>query len=327
MRIHIASIGTEPEHEAQRRFLTDLAARDEIGVHRLAASAESADGVLFVDLHQHPDDPYLHSLRAHPLVRRFGSKTFVLDQRDTPTYTWPGIYVSASRRWRRSTVRGGPYPVLPNAPNPREAPPTLLFSFMGARTHPVRERLLAITHPRAIVEDTSDTHTMPWLTGPQSPQTSHHRFATVLQRSKFVLCPRGHGPSSFRLYEALSAGRVPVVISDGWLAPPGVAWNGCTVRVPERQADDVVEILEAAEPGWPAMAACALDVWDKNFRDGRLWHHYAESLEELSRIARRAAQAPWWMQEPVLRIAARRALARVRRSDPRLAPRIPSRER
>ena len=35
-----------------------------------------------------------------------------------------------------------------------------------------------------------------------------------MNMSKFILCPRGFGVSSIRLFEAMSFGRIPIVISD-----------------------------------------------------------------------------------------------------------------
>ena len=58
---------------------------------------------------------------------------------------------------------------------------------------------------------------------PGSPdfEMRRERFRSVMGRSRFVLCPRGKGTSSIRLYEALAYGCVPVIISDDWVAPAG----------------------------------------------------------------------------------------------------------
>jgi hypothetical protein len=42
-------------------------------------------------------------------------------------------------------------------------------------------------------------------------------FTSVLEQSEFVLCPRGFGPTSYRFYEALSAGAIPVYVWEGEL--------------------------------------------------------------------------------------------------------------
>ena len=57
-------------------------------------------------------------------------------------------------------------------------------------------------------------------------------------RSKFFLCPRGTGTSSIRLYETLSAGRVPVIALSGsrhgW--PEAALLRGDTATARERAA-------------------------------------------------------------------------------------------
>lgn len=76
-----------------------------------------------------------------------------------------------------------------------------MFSFIGRPTHPVRQTLVRdfgnksgcyVTHRHHSLED----------------------YCRILARSTFVLCPRGYGPSSFRICEALQYGAIPVYISD-----------------------------------------------------------------------------------------------------------------
>ena len=40
------------------------------------------------------------------------------------------------------------------------------------------------------------------------------KFENLIKSSFFFLCPRGYGPASFRLYESIELGTVPVYISD-----------------------------------------------------------------------------------------------------------------
>lgn len=56
--------------------------------------------------------------------------------------------------------------------------------------------------------------------------TGTEHFRQTLSRSKFGLCPRGYGKTSFRLYETLDLGAVPVYIYDEpWLAYHSPAWE------------------------------------------------------------------------------------------------------
>jgi hypothetical protein len=299
VRIFVATIGSQRHHDAQRSVFAELAAADSVGIHAFEDSPDSADALLFVDLHQHPDDPLLRSLRRHDLVAAYWDRLFVLDQRDDPLYTLPGIYVSAN--WhaaRRLPLLGGPHPVLPNLQEHVQTQPDLLFSFQGSRTHPVRDMILRLRHPRAVLEDTTAVNLLMWQPGDvEARRRALQAYRATIARSKFVLCPRGHGASTFRLYETLAAGRVPVVIADTWLPPPRVDWNSCVITVPERHAEHIPQILTDAEPSWETKAAAGRAVWAEHFAKDQLWHHYAQSLADLTE--RRGGRSRWpWPLRP-----------------------------
>lgn len=47
---------------------------------------------------------------------------------------------------------------------------------------------------------------------------SFEEYSKIIEKSYFTLCPRGYGKTSFRLYEAMQLGSVPIYISDvHWL--------------------------------------------------------------------------------------------------------------
>ena len=68
-------------------------------------------------------------------------------------------------------------------------------------------------------------------------------FQDILARSRFSLCPRGVGANSFRFWESLRAGAIPILISDGLVLPEGVDWNKCIVRVKESEVARIPQIL------------------------------------------------------------------------------------
>ena len=312
----MATVGSEKTGAAQARdVFVALAQLDEVGEHKLEADPAQADAILVVNLQQHPHDPFLKILRADELVRKYADKLFVYDERDRPFFTFPGIYVAGTpRSASRRAIVGGPYPNLPNALQPTGQEPDLLYSFQGGRTHPVRDAVLSLRHPRGIVKDTSGLDFFDWSR--TSDNTRLHdgraRYASSITRTKFVLCPRGHGPSSFRLYETMSAGRVPVVISDSWLAPPRVAWDECIVRVAEQDVRHLPRILEAVEDRWPDMVRAGRTAHAEHFAPARLWHHYATSIAQIQSSPH--AFIPWWAQAQVLRIFVRRTRGHVRAS-------------
>ena len=100
-------------------------------------------------------------------------------------------------------------------------------------------------------------------------------------RSKFVLCPAGAGPASFRIFETLSAGRVPVILSDLWVPPSGPAWKDCAVFVKERDVDKIGGILEKEEERFPRMARAAREEMERWFAPDVLFHRMTESIKEI----------------------------------------------
>jgi len=71
-------------------------------------------------------------------------------------------------------------------------------------------------------------------------------YVTKMQNSKFTLCPRGDNVSSLRLYEAIAAGSIPIIISDDCILPhvPKVDIPSECVVVNESEVDNWVSICE-----------------------------------------------------------------------------------
>ena len=250
---------------------------DRFGEHALVTDAGEADLILFVDLHQHLTDWTMRTLRHHPLVREFPDKAFVYDERDVPRDALPGIYVAMPRAVFdvQRHCAFGYYRLMADTRTVANDEPDLLFSFLGRRVRTVRDDMLGLSHPRAIVEDTSAYD----FFGPthRGLTDARNRYREVLGRSKFVLCPRGAGVASMRLFETLACGRVPVVLSDDWVPPAGIDWESCSVRIPEHEAGAVAGHLEALEPHWPTMSAGARRVYDEWFAPD-VWFHRAVEL-------------------------------------------------
>jgi hypothetical protein len=152
----------------------------------------------------------------------------------------------------------------------KEIEPDVLWSFMGtASNHPVRKALFDLDRSRALVVDTqrwSDTVRWAWKTDLRGEGRSmFQEYVSVLGRSHFVVCPRGKGASSIRLFEALQAGRCPVIISDDWLAPPFVDWSSCSLRIPEAEVGELPRILRSHEAEAETLGREARAVWRTTF--------------------------------------------------------------
>lgn len=133
-----------------------------------------------------------------------------------------------------------PIPLLCD-PHPAAAAPRDVFaSFIGTPTHPCRRRLRALADrdPRFVVRDTDDL------------ARTASDFVDLMQRSVFALCPRGHGRTSFRLYEALQLGAIPVYLFDDLWLPytDELNWRTLAVLVHVDELAFLPEILDAIPP-------------------------------------------------------------------------------
>jgi len=284
MKLFATTAMQEPGVATYLPLFRDMAGRDRFGVHSLCDDPAGADLILFLDGHQHYKDLELNAIRRHPLVTQYREKAFVYSEVDQPWCAMPGLYVAMPKpSFDIRRQRACAYLTVPNSHVVPTPPPVesdaLLFSFMGRGGNPARDAVLRQKHPRAIVEDTSAAN----FFGNQTEEIERgkRRYAEVIARSKFVLCPRGAGPSSFRIFETMAAGRVPVILSDEWVAPEGPAWDQCAVFIPENQIDHIGEILESHESRFPAMGVAARREWEAWFAPEALFHRMTEALADI----------------------------------------------
>jgi hypothetical protein len=48
----------------------------------------------------------------------------------------------------------------------------------------------------------------------------------------YVVCPRGTENYSFRIYEALGRGKIPVIIDTDMVLPKEIDWDHLSIRIP-----------------------------------------------------------------------------------------------
>jgi hypothetical protein len=256
-----------------------LVAADRFRLHSVTGDPDDADVVLFTQCHA--VDWRLRAIREHPLALRFWEKVMVYDERDRPWRSFPGVYVSVpARRLDAAWQRPWAY-AYATAPSAVAADPDLLFSFVGGASSPAREPLFGLRHAYAVIERIDG---YPFWDA-QAPGHAERRasYQATLARSRFVLCPRGRGPSTIRLYETLAAGRVPVIISDDWAAPKGPDWKSFSLRWPEGKVGGLVEMLEERDRDWPQMSAEASEAHREFFAPDVAFHRITDLCAELRR--------------------------------------------
>ncbi|MBX2886911.1 MAG: glycosyltransferase family 47 protein [Granulosicoccus sp.] len=279
--------------------LKELTLRDSVGRHVVCDNAEEADVILFVE-DAHFDDYLYKQLRRHPLVHEFPEKVFMYNELDKPWCVLPGLYSSMPRRYFQES-RQAAFGFI-HTPNDfvkdifkkdDSADRRWLFSFVGAMSHRCRRHIMALNNITPSVQDTSDFNV--WDCTEDTKAAQGANYAGVMADSSFVLCPRGIGTSSFRLFEAMEAGRAPVIISNQWVEPGCVDWD-FAVRIPEHDIVSIPEYLrsiadEAHERGLAARAA-----WDSTFAPERRFDTMIESVG-LLRESRKSASASVYFQD------------------------------
>jgi hypothetical protein len=324
MKVYLATAYPTPWSYLPR--FRDLASRDRFGVHTLTDSADEADVILHVDARHEHGDWELKAIRQDALTRRHVEKSFIYNEMDQPWCALPGLYVSMPRtsfnprRQRACSYTHHINPYVEQAAS-QVPDPDLLFSFMGRRCHAARVPILNLAHPRGLIEDTSNVS----FFGTSGPAVEERkaRYAQVLARSKFVLSPRGAGPASFRLFEALAAGRVPVIIGDEWVAPEGPDWASCSIRLRESELGALVGVVEAAEERYPQLAEAACEAYREWFAPEVLFHRMVEACLAIRR--NRLLPEAVWQRLPdrrLMRLQARVLKARIlsRRKTPGAQP-------
>lgn len=225
-------------------------------LHTWVESPEEADVILLCNPIQKQGD----TSGAHPLRRRFPNKTFILhDDWKTPI-RYPGIYANAPRgAFWKGRFRTASYALHhPDFKNPyvqafqpaQALPPErrdILFSFAGRNCHPVRERLfqLRFNRPDILVRDTSSFDAFKHAADGKDP--AQREYFELSLRCKYILCPRGVGPNSIRLFEALQLGIAPIILADAWIPPEGPDWEKFALFVKESDVDRIEEIATAHE--------------------------------------------------------------------------------
>lgn len=271
MKVYLAKLPGTPASGHYEDFV-HLARCDRHGIYRLVSSANEADIIFFPCVHTLEDRRPYEALTQSKFWRKGHPRMFVYVEDDVPVCIYQGIYVSMPRSsFNNDRQRSGPFR---KHMNPRiedfrhrgqSTSPTLLGSFTGQTGTALRRAIGGIKHVRISVRKTDDLHIFDRRRrNALATEKAFDDYIETSLRSKFVLCPRGGGTSSFRLFETLALGRVPVILSDEWMPPTGPDWSAISIRIPEREAHHVPAILELAEVHWEKMALqarMAYDVW------------------------------------------------------------------
>jgi len=111
--------------------------------------------------------------------------------------------------------------------------------FCGRKTHDIREKMYDSLSP-------IDGYCLAGTDSAAISQEDVDTFRTLLSESIFGLCPRGYGPASFRFYETIQMGCVPIYISDEFWLPfrSFIDWNKLCVMIDPNQIHHIPSIVD-----------------------------------------------------------------------------------
>lgn len=212
----------------------------------------------------------------------------VWDSHDFPTGRYNGIYCSLDKRiFDPERHASFPYPYIFNElvgeGDIEEA--IYDFVFYGAFTSGVRRRLIAKFRGEWVqLNALCQVANTPWLQiFDRSGLDIKRNYADALKKGKFILCPRGNGVGTIRLFEVLKTGRVPIILSDRYVLPPHIDWKSCSIVLPESQLASIPAVVSNAIDRWPVMARAARKVWEDNFSDAGLLGYMGKVLPPLAK--------------------------------------------
>jgi hypothetical protein len=165
-------------------------------------------------------------------------------------------------------------------------PKTLLFSFQGGSTSMLRKRMYRLNFNRSdiLIEDTSAYRH--WDPDQQGRERLQRSYAETIAASHFILCPRGAGTGSIRLFEVMQAGVAPVLISDHYPLPPHVPWDKFLIRIAERDIGRLPELIEPLLPSSAERGRLARQTWLDHFAP----EHEFDAIVRLAAAALRHRQ-------------------------------------
>lgn len=289
---------------APLQTLRESARIDRFQRHFLVDHPHAADLVLFAEYYG--GGFHFERLRAHPVVKQYREKCFLFCSNALVLPFLPGVYASVEQRWSSRRTCGGFYLGLPKNEFTTFTSPDhdlpYLFSFMGSiENAPVRRNLEQLRHPKAFFQNTADEFSQLLhrkMSGGER-RDYYRRYAEMTKASKFVLCPRGLGVATIRLFETMRMGRVPVILSDGWVPPSGPEWEKFSIRVREADYGKIPHLLEEREPMAVQMGMWARREWENWFSEEVAFHRVVEyclALKEKRRVPEALGRLPVYLQ-------------------------------
>lgn len=248
---------------------------------------DEADVIIFVESHPMLD-PYFRNVIKNNIYRKYKSKCVLYHDADLSVTAMRTITPSIELwQYNPKHKRSGHYisrihenEIINHAAVSYKTNPDYLYSFVGSETHFVRRAIFQMKHPiNTFIKDT--TGMKAWEMSETAKLLYERNYYDVINGSRFILCPRGIGPCSYRLFEAMQVGRVPVIISDEWVEMPGIDWKQFSIKVKEKDIKKIAEILDERKSEAVAMGKTARKHWENHFSPQVSLEQIATAASEL----------------------------------------------
>jgi len=286
MQVYITSAYPfHPKDNFAASWLKESAAMNSDGKHSVTEYSDRADVILFAEHHSN-EDPYFFQVLNNDLYKKYPHKSILYNDVDKPISLIPSILPSIEKKYYKNDfTRSGPY-IARHCENESVSAikgkfnKEFLFSFIGAaRTHPIRKEILLLESAAGFLKDTSDKNL--WELTPESKKEYEKEYVDISSRSYFVLCPRGEGVNSYRLYETMQMGLTPVIISDDWVPMQGPNWDKFSIRIAEKDVTQIPNILKERQDEAAKMGELARRNWERWFSKEAGFQVIASMCEEL----------------------------------------------
>jgi glycosyltransferase involved in cell wall biosynthesis len=266
-------------------YLKESQMLDPFKVHQITEDPEEADIIIFAEHHQE-SDPYFFTLYKNEIYRKYKRKCY-LYHNDYTSITFVPTISATLRSKYYDKIFNQPFGYLIQLVRNKYidtlTPPMskkYLFSFIGqGSAHPVRKKIFDIKYEKCFLSDTSGK--VAWELHEKDKAEYAKRYVEICFDSKFMLCPRGASPNSYRLYESLEMGVAPVIISDEWVPTVGPKWEEFSIRISEKDIGKIPQILEKFEPGYVKMGKLAKEAYFDWFAKDKQFHYLIEAFINL----------------------------------------------
>ncbi len=252
---------------------------------------ELADAIIIQENDSFKNFNYIIDLQEDQIISAYPQKVFTINTDDSATGLLRGIYTCLPKsRINDDFYRSVPYMEFPNelvcATGFKEFTSGYLASWRGnTKSNFIRPKMVELFNPENRCEM---EHTDSWM---DHDRDEKEKYISLMQNSKFSLCPAGWAPATYRIYESMALGRCPVIIADSFVLPAGPNWNEFALFYPQSKIDHLLSFLHQHEHLAGKYGRNAYKAWKKYFSPDNIKTYYAESLISLIKATPKVSKA------------------------------------